>query len=206
MRRAFLAVLIWAIVVAQPVAAAEGEGGGSRQAVSGGQSLRFDMPTGLCRIDPSRGGVHAEFWRRFTPRAERKAELLALDLDCETVRAADDGRLQRPARIAHLLNSTSDEEDGGSLPKMLAMLEQRFGRLARERGTPLPENDGRAVYVQQLGGEKSGETRLIGMSAFTLVAGQRLIFTIIDFGGSMPLAELRAATAKAVETLQMSRR
>jgi hypothetical protein len=183
----------------QPAWAAGADGGEQRrEAVADSGRLRFDLPDGLCRVEPQRGGNHAKLWQSFTPPPQRNARLLALDIDCATLLQAEAGRLVRPRRLFQLVDSPPDPRLPNSLEGALIALEERFSQPELAARAPVLGRDAYAVYVEQ---GKADKGSLSGVSAFTLKQSQPLILNLVHFDGSAQVPEIRARLAETVRSL-----
>lgn len=169
-----------------------------------GQRIELSMPNGFCRVAPDGSLAEKELLRRTRPPAGRKADLLAMSVDCETSKILKAGKLQRIRRMASLNLLTNDD-----LPTGEAYLADAFQRFsAREpltarywqgppiSGSPAVSRDDRAVYVAQRN-VKDGKITLSGVSAYATVSNLPLIVNIMSFDGA-DVGEDTVATIRAV--------
>lgn len=183
---------------------AAGDEGGGRQAIEiAGERAFLDLPEGFCTVDPRRGGDHAKLWQSFAPPPQRRANLLALAIDCLTLQAVEASGLRRPRSLLTLVDSPPDPRLPASLPDALAALEQRFSQPELVARAPVLGRDDLAVYVQQ-GDSTAAPGRISGVSAFTLRRRKPLILTIAHFQDQPSIAAAREQVARAIRSLHGS--
>ncbi|WNJ92840.1 hypothetical protein [Bosea sp. 685] len=180
---------------------AEGGGGPGQDIAAERELPRLDVPAGFCPVEPQRGGNHAKLWESFTPPPQRNSKLLALEIDCATLREIETGPLRRPRSLFSVLTSPPDPRLPNSLEGALGALETRFSRAEIASKAPVLGRDGYAVYVEQRQMGRDGRPGLAGVSAFTLWQGKPFILNVIQFDGEAQVPEIRTRLAATVRSL-----
>lgn len=175
-----------------------------------GIRVELSMPNGFCRVTPEGTPAERELLRRTRPPTGRKADLLAMGVDCETSKILKAGKLQRFRRMVSLNLLTNDD-----LPTGEAYLADAFQRFsAREpltarywqsppiSGSPAVGRDDRAVYVAQRA-VKGGKITFSGVSAYANIMKVPLIVNIMSFDGTDVSTETVAIMRSVVTTLSV---
>jgi hypothetical protein len=169
-----------------------------------GKRIELSMPNGFCRVAPDRSPAEKELLQRTRPPAGRKADLLAMGVDCETSKILKAGKLQRWRRMASLNLLTNDD-----LPTGEAYLADAFQRFSGQEpltarfwqsppisGSPAVSRDDRAVYVAHRT-VKDGKITFSGVSAYATISELPLIVNIMSFDGT-DVGKDTVATMRAV--------
>ncbi|SFU22283.1 hypothetical protein [Mesorhizobium sp. YR577] len=176
-----------------------------------GKRIELSMPNGFCRVAPDGTPAEKEILRRARPPADRKADLLAMGVDCETSNILKAGKLQRWRRMISLNLLTNDDLPTGEA--YLAAAFQRFS--AREPltprywqsppigGSPVVSRDDRAVYVAQRI-VKDGNVTVSGVSAYATVENLPLIVNIMSFDGTDVSKATVTTTVRTVSTISVT--
>lgn len=180
---------------------AEGDGGARQDSAVERELPRLDVPAGFCPVEPQRGGNHATLWERFAPPPQRNSRLLALEIDCATLRETETGPLRRPRILFSVLASPADPRLPSALEEALSVLEARFRQPEIAAKAPVLGRDGYAVYVEQRQMGRDGRPGLGGVSAFTLWQGKPLILNVIQFDGEAQVPEIQKRLAATVRSL-----
>lgn len=184
-------------------------------ASSQAQSLPFKAPSGLCRVEPHRGGADERIWR-INPFATSDALLLATWIDCialDTIRIDD--RSSPPAQGLSVVELKRLPTHKPPIPESLkdfidalvARDKDRYAPLDRFRiettkaGSSLVAHDRLAVYygTRRVGPDGSLSGAIV--SAYTMIGTRPIVVFNMTFRGRNYDDALLAETKAMVEGL-----
>jgi hypothetical protein len=162
-----------------------------------GSQLSFNPPSGLCRIDPSRGGTDEQIWRD-NPFGTGGADLLSVWIDCEALNTIRNGDGSSPPRqmlsVVELQRlPTNNPPIPDTLSEFIAALVTRdkdrsmpvsqFLDNPTQGGTTLVDHDQQAVYYGLRKVDSDGTVNGGGVSAYTMVGVRTLVAFNLTFRG-----------------------